>query len=180
MCVQLFVTPSQQMKLVSVMNGIVNIELSQNSPLETIHVCVRSAEKALIMPITGLPLSVGMVCALHRNVLIYSSLKLSAAVNAPSDSITLCPRSSTDEACVPLIKFQKAIEMAKIWLAERQTCLPQLLQIPNLIKNTEVLILRECSPYFRCLNNSERMLTFGGPCHEVPCVPWWMMPSGLV
>lgn len=109
-------TPSQQTKLVSVMNGVVNIEPGQNSPLETIHVCVRSAEKALIRPITVLPLSAGMVCALHPNVLIYSSLKLNAAVNASSDSITLCPRSSTDEACVPLIKFQNAIEMAKIRL----------------------------------------------------------------
>lgn len=98
------------------MNGIVNIEPGQNSPLETIHVYVRSAEKALIRPITGLPLSTGMVCALHSNVLIYSSLKLNAAVNAPSDSITLCPRSSADEACVPLIKFQNAIEMTKIRL----------------------------------------------------------------
>lgn len=89
---------------------------AKNSPLETIHVCVRSAEKALIRPITGLPLSERMGCALHPNVLIYSSLKLNTAVNAPSDSITLCPRSSTGEACVPLIKFQNAIEMAKIRL----------------------------------------------------------------
>lgn len=118
MCMQPFVTPSQQMKLVSVMNDIVNIEQGQNSPLETIHVCVRSAEKALIRPITGLPLSVGMVCALHLNVLIYSSLKLNTAVNSPSDSITLCPHSSMDEACVPLIKFQKAIKMTKLWLRE--------------------------------------------------------------
>lgn len=100
------------------MNGIVNIELGQNSPLETIHVCVRSAEKALIGPITVLLLSMGMECALHPNVLIYSSLKLNAAVNAPSDSITLCPRSSTDDACIPLIKFLNAIEMAKIRLGE--------------------------------------------------------------
>lgn len=101
------------------MNGIVNIELGQSSPLETIHVCVRSAEKALIRPITGLSLCAGMVCALHSNVLIYSSLELNAAVNAPSDSITLCPRSSADEACVPLIKFGNAIEMAKIRLRRR-------------------------------------------------------------
>lgn len=123
-CVYLFVTPSQQAKLVSVMYGTVNIELGQNSPLETFHVCVRSAEKALIRPITVLPLSVGMECALHPNVLIYSSLKLNAAVNAPSDSITLCPRSSTDEACVPLIKFQNAMEMANIWLGECHLGMP--------------------------------------------------------
>lgn len=101
------------------MNGIVNIEPGQNNPLETIRVCVRSAEKTLIRPITGLPLCASMVCALHSNVLIYSSLKLNTAVNAPSDSITLCPRSSADEACVPLIKFQNAIEMAKIRLRKR-------------------------------------------------------------
>lgn len=117
-------TLSQQAKLVSVMNGIVNIEPGQNSPPETIHVCVRSAEKALIRPITVLPLSAGMVCALHPNVLIYSSLKLNAAVNAPSDSITLCHRRSTDEACAPLIKFRNAIEMAKIRLGERHLGMP--------------------------------------------------------
>lgn len=118
MCVQVFVTPSQQTTLVSVMNGIVRTELGQNGTLETIHVCVRSAEKALIRPVMGLPLRKRMVCALHPNVLIYSSLKLNTAVNAPSDSITLCPHSSTDEVCVPLIKFENAIEMAKIRLRE--------------------------------------------------------------
>lgn len=106
------------------MNGTVNIEPGQNSPLETIHVCVRSAEKALIGLITVLPLCMGMVCALHPNVLIYSSLKLNTAVNAPSDSITLCPRSNTDEACVPLIKFQNVIEMAKIRLGECHLGMP--------------------------------------------------------
>ena len=68
-----------------------------NSALETVHVCVRSAEKALIRPITGLPLSERGACALHPNVLIYSSLKLNAAVNAPSDSITLSPGGGTEE-----------------------------------------------------------------------------------
>lgn len=117
-CMEPFVTPIWQTKLVSVKNGTVNIERGQNSPLETVHVCVRSAEKALIWSVTALPLSMGTVCALHPNVLIYSLLKLNAAVNAPSDSITLCPRSNTDEACVPLIKFQNAIEMAKKHLRE--------------------------------------------------------------
>lgn len=105
------------------MNGIVNIELGQNSPLETIHVCVRSAEKALIGPIMVLPLSMGMVCALHPNVVIYSSLKLNAAVNVPSDSITLCP-PSTGEACVLLIKFQNAIEMVEIQPGECHLGMP--------------------------------------------------------
>lgn len=105
------------------MNGTVNIELGQKSPWETIHVCVRSAEKAVIRPITALPLSVGMVCALHPNVLIYSLLKLNTAVNAPSDSITLCPRSSTGEDCVPLIKFHNALE-AEICLGECRQRLP--------------------------------------------------------
>lgn len=72
------------------------------------------------MPITVLPLSAGTVCALHPNVLIYSSLKLNAAVNAPSDSITLCPGGGgADGACVPLIKSPDAMEMVKIRLGER-------------------------------------------------------------
>lgn len=107
------------------MNGIVNIEPGQNTPLETIHVYVRSAEKALIRPITVLPPSVGKLCAVHPNALIYSSLKLNAAVNTPSDSITVWPYSSTDEACAPLIKFQNAIEMAKIWLPGPCLSLPR-------------------------------------------------------
>lgn len=139
------------------MNGIVNVERGQNSPLETIHVCVSSAEKALIRPITGLPLSKRMVCALHPNVLIYSSLKLNTAVNAPSDSITLCPRSSTDEACVPLIKFRNAIEMAEIRLREHHLGTPAeatataCADTPGSINNGEVLILRERLPQFQTL-----------------------------
>lgn len=164
------------------MNGTVNIERGQNSPPEAIRVCVRSAEKALISPIMVLPLSAGTVCALHSNVLIYSLLKLNAAVNAASDSITLCPRSNADEACVPLIKFRHATETAKMRHGERRRRQPPWrAQIPDLIRKTEELILRrENSPYFRCLRFSERMLTFGSLCHEVPCVPWWTMPSGLV
>lgn len=65
------------------MNGTVNIERGQIGPLEAGRVSVRSAEKALISPITVPPLSVPATpCALHSNVLIYSLLKLNAAVNA--------------------------------------------------------------------------------------------------
>lgn len=46
-------------------------------------------------------------CALHPNVIIYSSLSLNAAVNTPSDSITLCPHCSTGESCLPLINDSK-------------------------------------------------------------------------
>lgn len=106
------------------MNDIVNIEPGQNRPPETMRVCVSAAEKALIRPATALPLSVGSVCASHHNVLIYSSLKLNAAVNAPCDSIKPGPLSSTGAACAPLIKLQNAIERAKIRLWELHLGMP--------------------------------------------------------
>lgn len=72
------------------------------------------SRKSSYLAYYGPSLSVsGTVCALHSNVLIYSLLKLNAAVNAASDSITLCPRSIADEACAPLIKLRHAMEMAK-------------------------------------------------------------------
>lgn len=60
----------------------------------------------------------GDACFLHSNTLIYSLLKLNTAANTPPDSITLCPQSSTNEACTPLIKFQSATEIFKICLIE--------------------------------------------------------------
>lgn len=72
------------------------------------------SRKSSYLAYYGPSLSVpGTVCALHSNVLIYSLLKLNAAVNAASDSITLCPRSIADEACAPLIKLRRAMETAK-------------------------------------------------------------------
>lgn len=146
------------------------------------HPCMHEiSRKSPYQAYYGHSLLAWMVCALHLNVIIYSSLRLNAAVNGPSDSITPCPRRSTDESCLQLIKLQKTIEMAKAPLKRcHLRMLPRPQKIPNLIKNTEVLILRESSPHFTCFHNSEIMLTFGGPCHEVPCVPLWMVPSGLV
>lgn len=65
------------------MNSTVNIERGQVGPREAGNVWVRSAEKALISPITVLPSQRSATRrALHSNVLIYSLLKLNAAVSA--------------------------------------------------------------------------------------------------
>lgn len=118
----------------------------------------------------GLSLSVGTVCALHSNVTIYSSLRLNTAVNMSFDRITLCPQSSTGETCVPKIKLQNAIEMAKICDSDTSKCQqqqrPQLPHSLDLIKSHVVLILKESPPYYPCLHNSVKMLTFEGSCHE--------------
>lgn len=104
------------------------------------------SRKKPLSGIYGLSLSVGTVCALHSNVIIYSSLRLNTAVNMSFDRITLCPRSSTEEACMSKIKFKNAIEMAKIFDDASKRQRQQRLQLPqtlDFIKTCAVLILKE-------------------------------------
>lgn len=130
------------------------------------------SRKSSYLAYYGPSLSVpGTVCALHSNVLIYSLLKLNAAVNAASDSITLCPRSIADEACAPLIKLRRAMETA-----QKKNCVTEKADggshhgvhiYPISLVATEELILRENSPIFQMpllfhlfIYFSESILTF--------------------
>lgn len=122
----------------------------------------------------GFSLSAGTVCALHSNVIIYSSLRLNTAVNMSFDRITLCPHSSTEEACMSKIKLQNAIEMAKIFDDASKCQQQQRLQLPqtlDLIRSCVMLILKESPPHFPCLHDSVKMLTFEGG------LPWGVMCS---
>lgn len=117
-------------------------------PRDHLCLCDISRKCSLSGPLRALPLSEGMACALHPNVLIYSSLKLNTAVNSPCDSIIqcvcVCSHCNTDEACVPLIKFQNAIKTTKTCLYTSgcwQRGFSQTSQIPAVSNHSPLMLL---------------------------------------